>query len=309
MRSMSLLNIGAVCVICILLSAWALLTEVRRKEKMARRVALSRGVPPVAPDKQKGAMRQAWSRLVGLLGQAMLRTGLLSSRTRNELELTLMSAGLRGNRRLEIFIGSKIVLTVGLPVTAAIAEQATDLPPMLGIVIMAVAAGIGLLAPDMVVRSRRKSYVKRVESGLADALDLLVICAQAGLGLNAAILRVAEEMQRGQQPIGTELALTANEMQFMDTRAALLNLGSRTGIKGLARLGTTLVQSIQFGTPLTEAMRALSSEMRAEVLNRFEARAARLGVVLTVPMIVFILPCVFLVIGGPAAVQVMQIGK
>jgi tight adherence protein C len=160
------------------------------------------------------------------------------------------------------------------------------------------------------VRYRRKPYIRRVERGLPDALDLLVICAQAGLGLTAAIARVAEEMQHGNQDIGLELALTANELQLMaDSRQALLNMGSRTGIDGLARLGTTLVQSMQYGTPLTDSMRVLSAELRQDTLTRFETRAARLGVLLTLPMVVFILPCVFLVVGGPAVVQVLHIGS
>jgi len=137
----------------------------------------------------------------------------------------------------------------------------------------------------------------------------LMICAQAGLGLTAAIVRVADEMQDGRQDIGVELALTANELQLLETRRALTNMGSRTGVDGLVRLANTLLQSMQYGTPLTEAMRVLSAEMRQDTLTRFEARAARLGVLLTLPMIVFILPCVFLVVAGPAAIQVLHIGS
>jgi tight adherence protein C len=117
-------------------------------------------------------------------------------------------------------------------------------------------------------------------------------------------------MQAGDQGIGLELAITANELQVMtDSRVALLNMGARTGIDGLTRLGTTLVQSMQYGTPLTASMRVLSAEMRQDTLTRFESRAARLGVLLTLPMVVFILPCVFLVVGGPAVVQVMRVGN
>jgi tight adherence protein C len=177
--------------------------------------------------------------------------------------------------------------------------------------ILPLAAGVaGLLLPDIVVRHRRKKYIARVERGLPDALDLLVICAQAGLGLTAAIVRVAEEMQQGSEAIGLELALTANELQLIaDSRSALLNMGTRTGIDGLVRLGTTLVQSMQYGTPLSDSMRLLSAEMRQETLTRYEAKAGRLGVLLSLPMIVFILPCLFLVVGGPAAVQVMGLGS
>ena len=91
-----------------------------------------------------------------------------------------------------------------------------------------------------------------------------------------------------------------------DRRAALIGLGQRTGLENLRRLGGTLVQTMQYGTPLSQALRTLSAEMRQELLIRFEERAARLPVLLTLPMILFILPCVFLVVGGPAIVQVAR---
>ena len=90
-----------------------------------------------------------------------------------------------------------------------------------------------------------------------------------------------------------------------DRRAAILNMGARTGLESLKRLGATLVQTMQYGTPLSQALRTLSAEMRTEMLTRFEERAARLPVLLTVPMIVFILPTVFAVVGGPAMLRVM----
>jgi tight adherence protein C len=190
-----------------------------------------------------------------------------------------------------------------------LALRGVSLPPIASIFCVVASGIMGLLFPDMVVRYRRKRYLQRVEQGLPDALDLLVICSQAGLGLTTAITRVAEEMQIGGQEVGLELALAANELQLMaDSRVALANMGNRTGIDGLTRLGTTLIQSMQYGTPLSHAMRVLSAEMRQETLTRFETRAARLGVLLTLPMIVFILPCVFMVVGGPAAVQVFRIG-
>jgi tight adherence protein C len=299
-------GVGALLLIA---AAFALLQVTLRQQRLATRMQMTRGqAPPPAPT-QGEMLKGAWSRVLAALGQMFLRTGLLSARTRAELEMTLMSAGLRGRNRLEIFIGGKIGLVVGLPLLAMLTLREFRLPGVLSIVIPAAAAVIGLLLPDMVVRFRRKRYIQRVERGLPDALDLLVICSQAGLGLSAAIVRVAEEMQHGSADIGLEFALTANELQLMaDSRLALANLGSRTGVEGLVRLGTTLIQSLQYGTPLTASMRVLSAEMRQDTLTRFEARAARLGVLLTLPMIIFILPCVFLVVGGPAAIQVMRAG-
>jgi tight adherence protein C len=309
MTHVALTAAGGFCLVFMGASAVMLRIISRREARLAQRIKFSRGIEPTAEARGQSLVKRAWDRFVALLGQAILRTGLLSARTRAELEVTLQSSGLRGRKGLEIFIGSKITMALALPSLVDMVEHVVAFPPMLKVIVPATALVVGLLSPDSVVRYRRNSYVKRVEQGLPDALDLLVICSQAGLGLTAAISRVAEEMQQGREPVGVELAITANELQFIDTRTALLSLGSRTNIRGLVRLGTTLVQSMQFGTPLTEAMRQLCGEMRQEALTRFEAKAARLGVLLTMPMIVFILPCVFLIVGGPAAVQIMQIGK
>jgi len=101
--------------------------------------------------------------------------------------------------------------------------------------------------------------------------------------------------------------LTANELQFIaDSRVALTNLGNRTGLDSLKRLTGTLIQTMQYGTPLSEALRAMAGEMRAETLTRYEARAARLPVLLTLPMIMFIMPCVFIVVGGPAVIMLIK---
>ncbi len=290
-------------------AAFALLQMSLRQQRLAARMQICRGQAPVAAATRQDMMKGAWSRGLAALGQMILRTGLLSVRTRAELELTLVSSGLRGRNGLEVFIGSKIGLLVGLPLLAMLVLRGVHLPYGVTLVIPAAASVAGLLLPDIVVRYRRKKYLQRVALGLPDALDLLMICAQAGLGLTAAIVRVADEMQDGHQDIGLELALTANELQLIETRRALMNMGSRTGIDGLVRLANTLLQSMQYGTPLTDAMRSLSAEMRQDTLVRFEARAARLGVLLTVPMMIFVLPCLFLVVGGPAAVQVLSLGS
>jgi len=301
--------VGALTVL-MLLAAFVLQRQLRYQRRLAARIRLSQGMAPAEAEIRLDVLKGAWGRMLAALGQVILRTGLLSARTRAELEHTLTSVGLRGLTGLEIFIGSKIASMAGLPLLAALGLRSVSVPPIVGLIALAAAALVGLLLPDMIVRFRHRRYLDRVARGLPDALDLLVICSQAGLGLTIAIARVAEEMQWGEQDIGKELAVTASELQLLaDSRVALQNLGTRTGVEGLVRLGTTLVQSMQYGTPLAESMRVLSAEMRDATLTRFEGKAARLGSLLTLPMIVFILPCVFLVVGGPAAVQIYTIGK
>jgi tight adherence protein C len=168
-------------------------------------------------------------------------------------------------------------------------------------------AVVGLLAPDYFIRRMRKKYLRRLEAGLPDALDLLIICSEAGLALEAGFDRVAAEFGDGNAAAAQELKLTASEMKILsDRRRALLNMGTRTGLEAMTRLGGTLAQTIQYGTPISQALRVLAAEMRQTTLTRFEEKASRLPVMLTIPMILFILPCIFLIVGGPAVVQVMD---
>ena len=134
-----------------------------------------------------------------------------------------------------------------------------------------------------------------------------MICSEAGLALEAALERVGVEVRQVHPAVADEMLHTTQELRVnSDRRVALTNMGTRTGVENLRRLAGTLAQTLQYGTPLSQALRVLSTEMRAESLTAFETRAGRLPVLMTLPMILFILPCVFMVVGGPAMVQVIQ---
>jgi tight adherence protein C len=245
-------------------------------------------------------------RLVGGLGQTVLASGLLSHKAIDDLKETVAAAGHRAGTALSLFVGAKLVLFVGLPFLAWIGMSALGVHSRVPLV-MGGCAVVGLMMPDYVVRSIRKRYLKGVEAGLPAALDLLIICAEAGLALEAGLERVAYEARDGARATANELRITASEMKILaDRRQALTNMGKRTGLDSMVRLGGTLSQSLKYGTPLTQALRALAVEMRQIMLTRFEARAARIPVLLTLPMVLFILPCIFVVVAGPAAVEVMR---
>ena len=166
----------------------------------------------------------------------------------------------------------------------------------------------GLLAPDLVAKRLRKRYLRELERGLPDALDLMVICSEAGLALEGAVERVAAEIGPANRAVAAEFSVCSSELRILaDRRAALMNMAERTRLELLRRLGTTLAQTLQYGTPLTQALRTLSAEMRHDQLVRFEARAAKLPVLLTVPMILCILPTLFLVVAGPAMLQASRL--
>jgi len=289
----------------VLLVASALIAQAMQQQaQLSARLRLARGggglagPPPVQLD-----MRA----LLARFGEFVAGSGLLSARTVDDLRQTLRVAGLMQGSGLGMFIGGKLLLMAGLPLLVVLLFRLTGIEPPSMLACIAVAGGIGLMAPDLVVRRLRKKYIKALERGLPDALDMLIICCQAGLGLETGLLRVAEEIGAAHRAVADELFQTVREMQVnADIRAALLHLGARTGLPSLKRLAAVLIQSMQYGTPLSNALRTLSAEERGEMLARFEAREARLPVLLTLPMIVFILPCVFMTVGGPAIVQVMQ---
>ena len=214
---------------------------------------------------------------------------------------------MRQRNALTLFIGGKIVLLALLPLLTLAMLNNTTFSPMVNAIFITAAAIAGLLLPDFIVRSRRSAYLTAVGRGLPDALDMLVICSEAGLGLEVGLDRVATEIAPAHPAIAAELKTTSGELRILaDRRVALTNMGTRTGLETLKRLGGTLIQTLQYGTPLSQALRTLAAEMRYEMLMRFEAQAARLPVLLTVPMILFILPCIFIVVGGPAFLTVAR---
>lgn len=246
-------------------------------------------------------------RMISGLGEAVLRLGLLTGASKAEVETALRGAGYRGANALRQFVGAKILLLAIMPLGMWFLVGAMHMAFSTQVIATAGGAIGGMLAPDSFVKKLRERHMAKIEDQLPDALDMMVICAGAGLGLGTTIIRVAQELQVTHGAIATELAHTANEMQMTtDSKSPLINLGERCGVDSAKRLATTLLQSAQYGTPLTEALRGLAGELRNEMITRFEAKAARMPVLLTLPMVAFVLPSVFLVIGGPAVIQVIH---
>jgi tight adherence protein C len=209
-----------------------------------------------------------------------------------------------------VFVAAKLMLAVAMPLVAFVLTHRFGIDGVMRTVMLGAAGVGGLLAPDYVVRSLRKKYQLAVANGLPDSLDMLVMCAESGLSLEPAIQRVGQEISTAHPAIGAELLLTSAEFQISTDSAKVLdNLGERTGIPEMRRVVATLSQTLQYGTPLAEALRILSAEMRQEILTKFEEKAAKLPVLLTMPMIMFILPVLFMVVGGPAVIQAMKLFK
>jgi tight adherence protein C len=312
MSNLIALGVG-IFVLPLVIGSGLLLSSMRNDRRLATRfAALHQPTRSVTVTHASPAqnVRALVARAIGSIGGLVLNLGLLSRRTKGGVEAMLRGAGYSGAAALRLFVGAKLLLLLGLPAGVWLLAGEFEFEFTTQLVASCAVAVVGLIAPDTVVGKLRSRNMNRIENELPDALDMMVICAQAGLGLGMTIVRVAQELRLTHRAIAVELAQTANEMQMMtDGKRPLINLGERCGVDSAKRLAATLVQSAQYGTPLTEALRALGVELRAEMITRFEARAARMPVLLTLPMVAFILPSLFMIIGGPAVVQVMHAPK
>ncbi len=161
---------------------------------------------------------------------------------------------------------------------------------------------LGYKAPDLFVDNKRQKRTHAIRKGLPDALDLLVICAEAGLTVDSAFSRVSKELGRAYPELGEEFALTSIELGFLtERRQAFENFAYRVNLESVKGVVTTMIQTEKYGTPLASALRVLSAEFRNERMMRAEEKAARLPAIMTVPLILFNLPVLFIVILGPAA--------
>jgi tight adherence protein C len=184
------------------------------------------------------------------------------------------------------------------------ALQAHALLPFL---IAAMAGIAGWLLPTMLLSIGGKHLLTEVKMGLPDALELLVICVEAGLSLEDGLDRVVIELRQSQPALAEELGLTLADLKILPSREqALTNLAERVDIPSVRSVVTTLTQTLRYGTPLAQSLRIVAAEMRNDSLIELEERANRLPVYLTLPVIVFMLPTIFLIVGGPAALRLID---
>ncbi len=221
----------------------------------------------------------------------------------------LSSAGWRSGDALTMYLFAKVSLPIIVPVLTLLWLATTSLSEYAAgwrRPIIAVALGVlGYFMPDIWVKNAAQKRQQKIQLSLPDALDLMVTCAEAGLSLEALMKRVASELAKGAPELSDELGLTCIEMEFLpDRRQALVNLAERTDLPGIRALVNALQQSSKFGTPLSQAMRVLASEFRDDRIVKAEEKAARLPVLLTVPMVLFILPPLIIVLVGPAILRV-----
>lgn len=247
---------------------------------------------------------------VGMMRRVVKQLNLAKSNQTERLSAKLAQAGYRSQDAMIVYLFGKVVGPVGTGLLAAFliyVLQIVETTPMFELVLVGVAAAAGIYAPDLFVKNQADKRMDHMRKSLPDGLDLMVICAEAGLSLDATMHRVARELARTHAILSDELALTAVELGFLpERRMALTNLSKRCNMPGIRGMVNTLMQTEKYGTPLSQSLRVLSLEMRNERLMRAEEKAAKLPAIMTVPLILFILPALFVVLMGPAAIQIMD---
>jgi tight adherence protein C len=278
--------------------------ERRLEDVMHRKETLRQGALATA---RRGRQRMT---TVGVMRETVTRLNLLRSKHATEARNALAQAGIRSRDAMVAYLFARITLPFLLGFLLLIDSKVLHvlpIPPQYGVVASLAGVLIGFYAPTVYLRNAAAKRAKNIKLALPDGLDLMVICAEAGLSLDATLARVSRELGNGAPELGEELAMTAAELTFLpDRRLAFDNLNARTNSDGIRAVVNTLQQTAKFGTPLAQSLRVLAAEMRTARITRAEEKAARLPALLTVPMILFILPTLFIVLLGPAALGIID---
>ncbi len=224
---------------------------------------------------------------------------------------TLIQAGYRGQAPYMTYLFSRLVTPLIATMIAILYLFVIVNPPyatMMKVAIVIGAAWVGMRLPELFLKNLIQRRQQSIRRAFPDALDLMLICVESGMSVDAAFRKVGEEIATQSLPLAEELGLTTAELSYLqDRRTAYENLAARTNIDGVRAVCTALVQAERYGTPLGQALRVLAQENRDMRMAEAEKKAAGLPPKLTVPMILFFLPVLFVVILGPAAIRVMEI--
>jgi tight adherence protein C len=251
-----------------------------------------------------------WKHPVNWMHQALGRLNLLRSRHAAEARASLARAGIRSQEAMVGYLFAQVSLPPLLGLVVVLDTYALHLTPGGPKLRFAASIGavlLGFFAPRLYLRNAADKRAKQLKRAMPDGLDLMVICAEAGLSLDATLVRVARELAGAWPELAEEFAITAAELTFLpDRRQAFDNLNIRTNTESIRAVVNTLQQTAKFGTPLSQSLRVLAAEMRTMRMTAAEEKAARLPALLTVPMMLFILPTLFIVLLGPAAIGIID---
>ena len=236
------------------------------------------------------------------------RLRILQTSQISDVASRLEPAGFRTRNAVIIYLLIKFVapvftMSLGITLLYTIKSYISSL----GFVIIISVVFISFFAPNLFISNTIARRQQKIQQSLPDSLDLLVICAEAGLTLDAALHRVVNELADSAPEIADELAVTSVELSFLpERRIALQNLARRVNLTTVRGVVATLIQAERYGTPLAHSLRVLSAEFREQRMLRAEEKAGRLPAILTIPMIIFILPALFVILIGPALINILN---
>jgi tight adherence protein C len=227
-----------------------------------------------------------------------------------QLRIAVQSSGFNPHRIVPVLVGTKILSVALFPALAAIISSLLGASFSGCLIVMALALALGIVAPRLLLKVVGSRFNTAIQRGTPDMIDLLIICSEAGMGLESALERVAQEMGRSNAPMSKVLNWLLDDLRMLPNRRdAFGNLASRTTSEGLRRFGTMVNQSLQYGTPLGDALRAIAEELRRDRMTNLEERAHKLGAKLIVPMVIFILPAMFVTLAGSSFLHLIETFK
>ncbi len=262
----------------------------------------------MAAEKKKGTLKNTDSGMMkDMVEKLNLKKAIADQSTFDNLKM----AGYRKQSHIYVFLFFRVVLPIVLLLVAAIyvfAISSTERPFMIKLLIVLSTGYAGFYLPNMFVKNQIGKRQLSIRRAWPDALDLMLICVESGMSMEAAFRKVALEIGTGSPALAEELVLTNAELSYLqERRQAYENLASRTGLEGVKSVTMALIQAERYGTPLGTALRVLAQENRDQRMSEAEKKAASLPPKLTVPMIVFFLPVLFAVIMGPAGIRISEL--
>jgi tight adherence protein C len=267
-----------------------------------RLAEIKAGSVPRAVDarRRRQKQRDALQGILEIIGERVSKD---SPKRANYLRRLTLEAGYRRRSAPAVFTALRVVSLAGFFGLALFVATLVDLPSTTRLLVLVTGALLGWMLPFLVLKRKVAKRKRALQRGLADALDLMVVCVEAGLGVNQALLRVAEEMDRVSPEISDELTMVTLEMRAGTPRdEALKNMAERTGLQDVRAWVNMMIQTDRFGTSIGESLRIHSDTLRTTRRQRAEEAAAKLTVKMLIPLVLFVFPALFVVILGPAVI-------
>lgn len=232
---------------------------------------------------------------------------LFNPKQRKQVQDQLLTAGFRHPHALSIYVATKLTGGAIGVVAGVVLGRSLEVMPLVAMIMAMGGLQVGMLGPEIALRRRLVARRKAIHRSLPDALDLMVICTNAGYSLGATIRRLSVELAEISPALANELEVTSHEIQMSgDPVSGLRNLAERTGVPSLRAMVATLVQAHQYGTPITQSLKTLARSERTTRILTLEEKGAKLAAKMTMPMMLLILPAVMLVSGAPAFLRLME---